>query len=190
MTAVRKLFSPTTYFFLFNCTQDNKKASVLLMTSAPMFRDIKKSSKNSNITMDIVIDIQGFRDVEKIRHWIMMPPYPFDNLPERVRRENWLTRNYHGIEWFDGNIDPKYFTIQLRNITRRACYIYNSGYEKACYLSNLWYSPETYIIWKEFLLQLSKIYQISKNMDSVARITDFEPTLNHCALHNAYKLKH
>ena len=66
--------------------------------------------------MDIVINIQGFRDVEEnfipkqvavlvinavfTRHWIMMLPYPFGDLPERVRRENnWLTRNYHGIEW-------------------------------------------------------------------------------------------
>jgi len=44
----------------------------------------------------------------------------------RERQENnWLTRNYHGIEWFDGNVNPKYFTIQLRDIIRRACYIYS-----------------------------------------------------------------
>ena len=59
--------------------------------------------------MNIVIDIQNFRDVEEnfipkevailainatiIEHWIMMPPYPFGDLPERVRREN----NLHEI---------------------------------------------------------------------------------------------
>jgi len=54
--------------------------------------------------MNIVIDIQGFRDVEEnfipkevaILHRIMTSPCSFDDLPERVRRENnWLTRNYH-----------------------------------------------------------------------------------------------
>jgi len=38
-----------------------KKASVLFAT--PAFRDVKKSSANSNIIMDIVIDIQSFREV-------------------------------------------------------------------------------------------------------------------------------
>jgi len=51
--------------------------------------------------MDIVIDIQGFHDVEEnfipkevavlainetiTGHWIMIPPYSFGDLPERVR---------------------------------------------------------------------------------------------------------
>jgi len=57
--------------------------------------------------MDIVIDIQGFRDIEEnfipkdgfTGHWIMTSLCPFDDLPERIRRENnWLIRNYHGIE--------------------------------------------------------------------------------------------
>ncbi|XP_011631955.1 uncharacterized protein LOC105423756 [Pogonomyrmex barbatus] len=65
--------------------------------------------------MDIVIDIQGFRDAEGkfmpkevavvaineafISHCIMMPPYPFVELPEKYRRENnWLSQNFHGIE--------------------------------------------------------------------------------------------
>jgi len=90
--------------------------------------------------MDIVIEIQSFRNVDKkfipkevavvainttiIKHWIMMPPCPFSDLLERVRRENnWLSRNYHGIEWFDGEANPKYFALQLREIIRQARYI-------------------------------------------------------------------
>ena len=107
--------------------------------------------------MDIVIDIQGFRDVEEnfipkevavlainaaiTGHWIMTSPCPFEDLPVRTKRENnWLTRNYHGIEWFDGDV----------------------------------------IIWREFR-RLSKIYQISRTVDNAARITDFEPAPNHTA---------
>ncbi|KYN38447.1 hypothetical protein ALC56_07174 [Trachymyrmex septentrionalis] len=104
--------------------------------------------------MDIVIDIQGFRDVEEnfipkevavlainaaiTGHWIMTSPCPFEDLPVRAKRENnWLTRNYHGIEWFDGDVNPKNFTIHLRDITRHARYIYTRGQEKTRYLSNL-----------------------------------------------------
>ncbi|KMQ82724.1 hypothetical protein RF55_22048 [Lasius niger] len=59
--------------------------------------------------MDIVIDIQGFRDVHDkfipkevavvavnapiVGHWIMMPPHPFGELPERsnneIEKNNW-----------------------------------------------------------------------------------------------------
>jgi len=93
--------------------------------------------------MDIVIDIQGFHDVEEYfipkevavlainaitEHWIITSPCPFEDLPERVRRENnWLTRNYHGIEWFNGDVNPKNFTIHLRDITRHTRYIYFIG---------------------------------------------------------------
>ena len=104
--------------------------------------------------MDIVIEMQGFRDMGDrflpkevavvaihnpiIGHWIMMPPHSFEELPEKSKRENnWLTRNYHGIEWFDGEAHLKYFTLQLREITRHAHRIYTRGNDKARYLQNL-----------------------------------------------------
>jgi len=66
-----------------------------------------------------------------------MLPCPFSDLPERVRRENnWLSRNYHSIE-FDGEANLKYFALQLREITRQARYIYIREQEKARYLSEL-----------------------------------------------------
>ena len=81
----------------------------MFATSTSTFHDVKKSSENSNIIMDIVIDIQGFRDVEEnfipkevavltinatiTGHWIMASPCSFEDLPVRARRENnWLTK--------------------------------------------------------------------------------------------------
>jgi len=73
-----------------------------------------------------------------IGHWIMMPPCPFSDLSERVRRENnWFSRNYHDIEWFDHEANLKYLTLQLRKITRQAGYIYTRGQEKVRYLREL-----------------------------------------------------
>lgn len=103
--------------------------------------------------MDIVIDIQGFRDAEGkfmpkevavvavneafISHCIMMAPYPFVELAEKYRRENnWLSRNFHGIEWFDGTANSKQFMAELREIARQARYIYTRGREKVHYLEN------------------------------------------------------
>src|SRR5436190_20613818 len=100
--------------------------------------------------MDIVVDIQGFRDAEKkfipkkvavvaidtplVRHWIMRPPYPFGRLSKAARRENsWLMDKYHGIDWCAGKDEPKYFTFQLHEIISRANNVYVRGSEKAHY---------------------------------------------------------
>jgi len=154
--------------------------------------------------MDIVIDIQGFRDVEEnfipkevavlainaaiTGHWIMTSPCPFEDLPVRAKRENnWLTRNYHGIEWFDGDVNSTNFTIHLRDITRHARYIYTRGQEKTRYLSNL----------------LSRnVYNLEGISPAFKNLPDFEDrgqrcthhgfrasAESHCALRNAYKLK-
>jgi len=94
--------------------------------------------------MEIIIDIQGFRDAEEkfipkeiavvainapiFGHWIIIPPCPFVNLPESSRRQNnWLSRNYHGIEWVDGEVNLEHFKQHLREITRQAYRIYSRG---------------------------------------------------------------
>lgn len=153
--------------------------------------------------MDIVIDIQGFRNAKEkflpkevalvainapiVGHWIMMPPHPFGELPESSRRQNnWLSRCYHGIEWFDGETNLRYFTLQLREIVRQARYIYSRGQEKAHYLQCL----------------LSRnVYNLEGISPPFRNLFDGEEnrcthhgfqsnTKFHCALRNAYKLKH
>jgi len=105
--------------------------------------------------MDIVIDVQGFRNVDEkfipkevainviIGHCIMMSPF---SLSKRVRRENnWLSRNYQA-EWFDGETNHKYFTLQLHEIIRQARYMYQRAKKKKTYVTYVIYSPEMYII--------------------------------------------
>ncbi|KYN27441.1 hypothetical protein ALC57_03150, partial [Trachymyrmex cornetzi] len=71
------------------------------------FRDVEENFIPKEVTvLAINATITG--------HWIMRPSYPFGELPERARRENnWLTRNYHGIEWFYGDVNATYVTIHL-----------------------------------------------------------------------------
>ncbi|XP_070171148.1 uncharacterized protein [Polyergus mexicanus] len=155
--------------------------------------------------MDIVIDIQGFRDANAkfipkevaiialdapfVGHWIMMPPYSFGDLPRNVRHENnWLTRNYHDIEWFDGEANPKYFTSQLREITRQARHIYVRGAEKETYLRNL-LSRNIYN-----LEDISPAFKNLSEGEVRGRYCGYHGFrkfgIFHCALRNAYKLKY
>lgn len=151
--------------------------------------------------MDIVVDIQGFRNAEKkfipkevavvaidapiVNHWIMIAPHSFAELPEKIRRENnWLTRNYHGIEWFDGETNWKYFTSQLRQIIKCVRHIYVRGNEKASYLQNL-LSRNIY--------NLEDISPAFKNLtvEEECGHHGFRKKFGifHCALRNAHKLK-
>lgn len=156
--------------------------------------------------MHMAIDIQGFRDVfDKfilkevavvaintpfVGHWIMRSPYPFAELSEKTRRENnWLSRNYHGLEWFDGEADPEYFTRKLLEIIRTARCIYVRGKDVKRLITCVIYSPETYIIWKKFRRHLKKLSDAS---ESGHRCTyhGFRTDMKFvCALQNAYKLK-
>lgn len=156
------------------------------------------------IVMDIIIDIQGFRDAfdkfipkevavvainaSFVGHWIMISPYPFGELPEKTRRENnWLSRNYHGLEWFDGEADPKYFTRQLQEIVRTVRCIYVRGSEKARYLRNLLCRN---------VYNLEEVSPPFKNLSDVSEggrrcaYHGFRTGMKFvCALQNAYKLK-
>ena len=154
--------------------------------------------------MEVVIEIQGFRDIcgrflpKEIAivaignaiedHWILSPPHAFQDLTEKSKRENnWLSRYYHGIEWFDGETNQKYFTSRLREITRHVGNIFTAGSEKARYLENL-LSRNIY--------NLENIAPAFKNIpeeEGEGRLCCFHGfgkfTAYHCAVRNANKLK-
>lgn len=101
--------------------------------------------------MDFVIDVQGFRGKEGnflpkeialialhhtyIVHWIIAPPYTFNNLHSKYRRQNnWLSRHHHGIEWHEGSSRFIDVVDTLRSVTRNAGRIFTRGREKAEFL--------------------------------------------------------
>lgn len=105
--------------------------------------------------MDIIVEIQGFRDEnnkflpkevavtgvdsEWIGHWIVAPPHGFGRLPHETRRQNnWLSQYFHGIEWYEGGTPIKEVERSLRNICRGERYqVYTRGHEKSKYLENI-----------------------------------------------------
>lgn len=104
--------------------------------------------------MDIVVDIQGMRgkDSEFIpkeiavvtlnnsywAHWITSPPCHFGELPENSRKQNnFVSKYYHGLEWFEGDASLKQVYANLREISRRSRNIYTRGHEKMSFLRDV-----------------------------------------------------
>lgn len=104
--------------------------------------------------MDLVIDIQCCKDAKKnsllkeiavltvegdhVAHWIVLPPYSAKKLPSEVRRENqWLAKNYHGLDWDDGFVYKSALYRNLISITKNFGRVFVRGGEKKKLLENI-----------------------------------------------------
>ena len=71
-------------------------------------------------------------------HWIIAPPCSFNHLAQKIRTQtNWLTRHFHGLEWFDGETQTRQLYAILRDIARTAHTIFTRGREKAMLLQTI-----------------------------------------------------
>ena len=105
--------------------------------------------------MEFVIDVQGFKKAynefvfkelavvplgEDVQPTVYLfgPPHDWNFLAARYKCENnWLTRNYHGINWQDGEIPYEEFEEILKSSVRGASKIYVKGLEKQKWLQNI-----------------------------------------------------
>ncbi|XP_036150639.1 uncharacterized protein LOC118648436 [Monomorium pharaonis] len=104
--------------------------------------------------MDIVIDIQGFKDTEEsffpkevavvsvntahCAHWIIAQPYSFTELSTRSKSQNnWLSKNFHGIEWFEGDTPYKNLCRHLRAVTQLTNRIFTRGADKSAFIQRI-----------------------------------------------------
>lgn len=103
---------------------------------------------------EFVIDFQAFKDgknefilkeiaivaihVNQIVHVMVLPPYPLKTLPPAKQREaDWLTKRYHGIQWFSGYISHELAVSLLRAIVTRATTLFIKGSERKRFLKHL-----------------------------------------------------
>ncbi|KYN07153.1 hypothetical protein ALC62_01885 [Cyphomyrmex costatus] len=103
--------------------------------------------------MNIVIDIQGFKNTEEdffpkevaivsinndhCAHWIIAP-YSFTELSTRSKSQNnWLSKNFHGIEWFEGDTPYKNLCRHLRTIAQFTNRIFIRGRDKSAFLHRI-----------------------------------------------------
>lgn len=149
--------------------------------------------------MELIVDFQGFKDPannfivkefavtssdgQLLQHWFVRSPYSFSNLDLKTTRQcNWLTRNYHGIKWQDGDITIQSLHRQLLPILKDSI-VYVKGLEKAKYL--------------EEFFQVSQVYDVEnypslKNLHSPKVRCFFHRHTEDmtCALNNVLKLLH
>lgn len=95
--------------------------------------------------MELIIDVQGFQSdgfivkelaatyMEEDHKEVLLfkAPFPWNSLLQQNKTTcNWLTRNYHGIEWEDGEIDYDQIKEELVDIVARATVVYIKGLQK------------------------------------------------------------
>lgn len=103
----------------------------------------------------VVVDFQGFKDeynqfVVKelafgsiregrcVSRYLFKSPFEFHYLPRRIQLTNlWLTRNYHGLEWYDGTIEYDQLSSVLLSETMNFKTIVCKGLEKSNFLSRI-----------------------------------------------------
>lgn len=70
--------------------------------------------------------------------YLFEPPHDWNFLATRYKCENtWLTNNYHGIQWQDGEVPYDEFEGILRSTVRGARKIHVKGLEKVRWLENI-----------------------------------------------------
>ena len=105
--------------------------------------------------MEFIIDAQGFKRVyndfvfkelaivpleEDVQPAVFLfaPPHDWNFLSARYKCENsWLTKNYHGIHWQDGEIPYEELEEILKTSTRGAKKVYVKELEKQKWIRNI-----------------------------------------------------
>lgn len=154
--------------------------------------------------MDIIVEIQGLRgkngvflpkeiavlSIEEplVAHWIVAPPYPFAELPKMSRTQNmYLSKFYHGLEWFEGDLSCEQLYANLRQISRESVRIYTRGRDKAKLLCDVTSRNIINLEDDEDMPSFSHLPRTSRKCMRHGLIRN-EAALR-CALTNAYAIK-
>lgn len=151
--------------------------------------------------MEYVVDVQGFKRIyntfvvkelavarlgEDVQPtvYLFQPPHDWHLLSARYKCENsWLTRNYHGMNWQDGEIPYEEFEDILKSSVRGAKKIYVKGLDK--------------VKWLEYIIPKACNIEVL-GCPSLAKLHKEDPCSNHnleicrhsnCALRNVIALK-
>lgn len=153
--------------------------------------------------MEFVIDVQGFKrvyndfvfkelaivplgdDVQPMVY-LFAPPHDWNFLPPRYKFENtWLTKNFHGLHWQEGEIPYEELEEILKACTRGAGQVWVKGLEKQRWLKNI--IPNVKNIENLNCPALSKLYHYTDNPCSNHNLQVCKNS--HCAVRNAIVLK-
>lgn len=147
-----------------------------------------------------LIDVQGFKhsskfilkevyimtDTERF-HAFIKSPFPFKQTNPNDRQEiNWLTNNYHGIQWNRGNISLKSFLNLVKpSIEGKA--ILCKGDEKMKWIEEIFNGVIAHCENLEGLGCNLKLHAINRNDKNC--LCPHHRGMNHCAVVNVIALK-
>jgi hypothetical protein len=156
--------------------------------------------------MDIVVDIQGFKDAEEsffpkevaivsintthCAHWIIAQPCSFIELSSRSKSQNnWLSKNFHGIEWYEGDTPYKNLRRHLRTVAQFTNRIFTRGSDKSAFLHRI---TSRNIINLEEEKECPSFHQLPR-LEQTCLIHNIKSKTNNreytCALNNALRLR-
>ena len=87
---------------------------------------------NSIIKELSVMDVTRFAS----RHWIFKPPVQAVTNAKYVKTNRWLTANYHGLQWDEGEVPYEDLLSLLTKHTHMYKYIFVKGLQKKRFLTN------------------------------------------------------
>lgn len=159
--------------------------------------------------MNFFVDVQGFKDHENnfivkefamvpeiynhdydddgylSIHYIISPPYSLQKLPQKnINNINWITQNYHGLNWNSGTIKlyelKKIIYDKLFNVTGPICWNVKGG-EKIIWLSNF---LATIYNNQKFIVVHNVEDSIYQSWPTLSILKMKYPQVRHCNYHN------
>lgn len=97
-----------------------------------------KDEKNNFIVKELAVG--GIDESQKVFYsrFLFKSPYPFHHLPRRIQIANqWVSRNYHGLRWDEGNEDYERLQYILQSTTGYRQVVLCKGAEKSDFLSRM-----------------------------------------------------
>lgn len=157
----------------------------------------------------VFVDVQGFKNMNKFilkevyiniqpenvsYHALIDSPYSFCQLSKCDRRQvNWLTKNYHGIEWMDGDISIHQFVDDVKLMLEGKT-ILCKGFEKMQWIKDIFkrIHIEKYINCEDIDCGL-RMHEIAEDFDYIDICMKHKGIDKNnycvCALKNVMKLK-
>ena len=117
----------------------------------------------------------------------MAPTVDVNSLNDDIRRENnWLSQNFYGFDYLEGEVALKVVHKILRELTKSARKIYIQGSEKWLLLHKIIANE---IINLEYDKKCPPFDKLSSNVYCIHHAVKFSSRKYRCALNNAYRLK-
>lgn len=152
------------------------------------------------------VDVQGFKDINNNfilkevhvhtvaknlnYHAIIHSPFPFHQLIKIEKQQvRWVTKNYHGIRWDEGNISLTHFLDEMNTVLREKTIIFR-GVEKVKWLQFFFerITIKNYCNCEDLNCNL-KLSETHECFDKCVYHRELKRNIFVCAFENVMKLK-